>query len=210
MDESLQKRLRHWTRRGLEVRECDELRSYKKIIPALERFPDATLVTADDDIIYPKTWLEGLLEYHAQEPQTVICYRARQALFTCEGLFAPYMKWPLVSPEMFIDSKYIVPTGAGGVLYPPSCFSAEVLNRNAFVTLCPTADDLWLKVMLTIAGRKICCISLKEELLFVDNGSPQLIHENAVKNLGVYQDLIRRYKVVDLIEPASKVVGSKS
>src|SRR5579864_6248399 len=35
---------------GLEIRSTEDLRSFKKIVPALRDFPDAFIVTADDDV----------------------------------------------------------------------------------------------------------------------------------------------------------------
>ena len=43
---------------GLEIRTCADLRSYKKLIPALQAFPDAWFATADDDVYYRPDWLE--------------------------------------------------------------------------------------------------------------------------------------------------------
>jgi len=45
-------------RDGLTIACCDNLRSYKKIIPALERYPNAFIVAADDDLYIWPTWLE--------------------------------------------------------------------------------------------------------------------------------------------------------
>ena len=50
-----------FTSQGLEIRICDDLKSYKKLIPALETFPDAYIVTADDDLYFPPEWLEILV-----------------------------------------------------------------------------------------------------------------------------------------------------
>jgi hypothetical protein len=35
---------------GLEIRTCRDLRSVKKLVPALEEFPRAFIATADDDL----------------------------------------------------------------------------------------------------------------------------------------------------------------
>ena len=39
--------------RGVEIRFCEDYKSYKKLIPTLREFPEAIIITVDDDVIYP-------------------------------------------------------------------------------------------------------------------------------------------------------------
>ena len=39
------------------------------------------------------------------------------------------------------------PTGVGGVLYFPGCFDERILDEELFMSICPKADDIWLKAM---------------------------------------------------------------
>ena len=39
--------------RGLDIRFCPNYRSYKKLVPTLQCFPNANIITVDDDILYP-------------------------------------------------------------------------------------------------------------------------------------------------------------
>lgn len=128
---------------GLEILTCDDLGSYKKIVPALSSHPDAFIVTADDDVYYGPKWLRSLCENWDGKMKTIVCHRAHKIAFIRDGKPAPYTKWqhnvkgPQVSASLF-------PTGAGGVLYPPGCFSPDVLQQDMFMALCPRADDVWL------------------------------------------------------------------
>ena len=45
--------------------------------------------------------------------------------------------------------------GVEGVLYPPNSFDEEVLNEQVFLSICPTADDLWFKAMELRAGTNV-------------------------------------------------------
>ena len=46
-----------------EIRNYDrDIRSYRKLIPALQDFPDAVIVTADDDVAYHRHMLRDLLK----------------------------------------------------------------------------------------------------------------------------------------------------
>ncbi|WP_416861963.1 hypothetical protein, partial [Helicobacter ganmani] len=50
-----------FTNHGLEIKWCEKnIKSYKKLIPTLQDYLNAIIVTCDDDVIYPKNWLSKL------------------------------------------------------------------------------------------------------------------------------------------------------
>ena len=51
-----------------EIRWTKNIRSYKKLIPALKDFPDDIIVTFDDDLIYPNVLIERLLVGYKEHP----------------------------------------------------------------------------------------------------------------------------------------------
>ena len=55
-EQSLPRELRRYIKFGLTIRWCENLRSYKKLIPSLKAYPSDTIVTADDDILYPENF----------------------------------------------------------------------------------------------------------------------------------------------------------
>ena len=119
-------------------------RSYKKIIPALERYPDKTIVTCDDDKIYPPNWLKHLLRAAVETPDSIICHRARVASALSEGQWAAYRNWPGCRHSEADMAN--VPIGSGGVLYPPGSLHPMACDYNSFERWAPHADDLWLKL----------------------------------------------------------------
>ena len=61
-----------------EIRNYDtDIRSYRKLIPALRDFPDAVIVTIDDDVAYHPNMLRDLLRLHDELPEAVIAHRAK-------------------------------------------------------------------------------------------------------------------------------------
>lgn len=129
---------------GLEIRTCEDIGPYKKLIPALEAFPEAFIATADDDNFYPRNWLRTLVS--AYDGSSVIC-----CLGGRDGRTVP--SWfNLRRSEPSLD---IQPFGCGGTLYPPHCFSNEVSDRSLFIKLCPTGDDIWWHWMLRRVGTKV-------------------------------------------------------
>ncbi len=137
--------LRRMQRKGVEIEFVDDVRSYRKLIPSLERFPDAVIITVDDDTFYPGDWLEKLLSAHKNLPEAVVCYRGTRMLVNQDGI-EPYITWPeyTVRDE---PSYLLFAQGCEGILYPPGALHPEVHNREAFMELSPTADDVWFKAM---------------------------------------------------------------
>lgn len=46
--------------KGLEIRWCNNIYSYKKLVPTIKLYPNAIIVTADDDLYYSNEWLKRL------------------------------------------------------------------------------------------------------------------------------------------------------
>ncbi len=163
---------------GLDIRQCADLRSYKKLIPAIEAFPQDVLVTADDDVYYAANWLQLLLETWDGSNSLVTCHRAREFMTDSTGTsVSPYDTWPLATENT--PATAIFPTGVGGVLYPPGSLSAEVLNAEAFTALCPLGDDIWFYWMARRAGSRYrCVIGQWSEIDWPAAQTSALHHEN--------------------------------
>ena len=138
---------------GLEIRFVKDIKSYTKIIYALKEFPDSIIVTADDDVFYPKDWLEKLYYSYVAHPDNIHVHRAHRVKFV-KGHFAPYESWKKhITEESARFDNFL--TGVGGVLYPPKCFMNEVFREDVFLKNAPNADDIWLWVMAVLSDRKI-------------------------------------------------------
>lgn len=128
----------------LEIRDYPiDIRSYRKLIPALDDFPDDVIVTVDDDIRYHKNMLRDLLWLHEQMPRSVIAHRVK---LIRPG--KPYRRWRKYRWYHFffrrIHSGYLnLQTGVAGVLYPPHALKDDMLDPQLFLTIAPTTDDLW-------------------------------------------------------------------
>lgn len=126
---------------GLECYACEDMRSYKKLIPTLQQDPSATIVTADDDVHYPADWLEALVEKHRETAAKVVCSKGHRVTLANDGSIAPYSDWDHNLAEG--EPGIIFPTGVGGVLYAPGALASEALDWSLAKELCPTADDVW-------------------------------------------------------------------
>jgi hypothetical protein len=137
--------------RGLEIRLCKNYGPHKKYYPYLESQEVFThpLMTADDDVIYPRSWLARLLAAHEEFPNCVNCYRARVlALRDCK--IAPYREWPLC--ESTEPSYRTLAIGVSGIIYPIALQGELKRAGTGFEFCCPKADDLWLHVRAIRSG----------------------------------------------------------
>lgn len=116
---------------------------YQKLIPALRDFPNAIIVTVDDDIAYHKHMLRDLLNLHSQIPDAILAHRAKRI-----SLNKPYRSWAKYRWYDFLIKKIHrsftnLQTGVGGVLYPPHSLRSDMLDVELFTKLAPRTDDIW-------------------------------------------------------------------
>ena len=138
---------------GLEIRFVKDKKSYTKILYALKEYPDSIIVTADDDVFYPKNWLSKLYYSYAAHPEDIQVHRAHRVKIIRGGI-APYETWAKhVEEETARFDNFL--TGVGGVLYPPNCFNKEALREDVFLKYSSNADDIWLWFMALLNNRKI-------------------------------------------------------
>lgn len=140
--------------RGLEIHACEDLRSYKKLVPALEAFPEAFIVTADDDLYYPSDWLEILVNEIDHDRSVIVGRRTVRLVRGNADQLAPFNSW-----ERDVDDErarrpsadLMCETGAGA-LFPPKCLHPIATDRNQFCALAPDGDDLWFYWCARMAG----------------------------------------------------------
>lgn len=147
---------------GIEIKYCEDLRSYKKIVPTLVEESNAFIVTADDDLSYDVDWLEKLIASWDGNYRTVVAHRAHKIRLH-NKLPIAYKQWEwnyMPSSEL---SDLIFPTTGFGVLYPPGCFHSDVIKKDIFEKLSPYADDVWLFWMCRLNGVKFKVVDEKSE-----------------------------------------------
>lgn len=180
---------------GLTIKWYDRpIRSYTKLIPTLKEYPNAIIVTADDDIQYRKDWLKDLYNAYLQNPKVVHCYAACEIKMKNNG-FLPYNKWRGVKIESLSYRNML--KGVGGVLYPPKVLHLDTINEAVFLDLAPHEDDLWFWAMSVLSGVKIHVIPLchAETIPVQDvNNEYALYNENSLGRSDVYlNNIIKKY-----------------
>lgn len=184
--ESLPLKLKGLVKYGIEYKFCEDLRSYKKLIPTLGLYPNNIIITVDDDMYYNNNLVENLWEGYVSNGNIQCCIASYPIYDKAQHCFIPYNEWPAVSNKQ--KEELIIPIGVGGVLYPPNSLSDEVMQKNRFQELAPSADDLWFWVMAKRKGSRHSFKKSEKKNYSFDNlyqflhkGSA-LTHSNAGEN----------------------------
>ena len=185
---------------GLTIDWCENLRPYKKLIPALEKYPDKIIVTADDDIFYRPNWLKILYDAHLENPDCVIAHRAHRIRLDKRGNLFPYLMWHFEIKPYIILRKCCINffTSGGGAVIKKSFFHKDISRREIFEKLTPLADDIWFWAMAVLNGTKIIVPpNAIKELIFVDidtqNNGETLWSKNKTQNDIQLRQVIETY-----------------
>lgn len=135
--------LRRLIERGVEVLNAEDDGPHKKYYPYVQSLPAhrVPLVTADDDWLYPRRWLETLMALHQTDPSTNTTHRARR-IATRDGRIAPYVQWERIAAGP--SSARHLATGGWGHVIVPRMLEALRDRRIEFASAAPRADDIWL------------------------------------------------------------------
>lgn len=192
---------------GLTIKWTKDIKSYKKLIPALKEYSDNVIVTTDDDIFYAPNWLDRLYETHKEYPNDVVCHRVHKIKLSDEKIM-PYDKWSKCINDNTASYLNFF-TGAGGVLYPPHCLFQDVSKEDLFMSLAPRADDVWFWAMAVLNGRKMRVVHEPYKLIYVNperefglNGEMTLFQMNRTGNDEQIRNVIHYYP--EIIHKLSK------
>lgn len=175
----LPKTLLKQKKRGLDIRLVEgNIGSHKKYYYTLQEFPNDYMITIDDDIFYQSTMIENMFNYSIRYPLSVISQYSVKILWI-ENNLEPYVLWPAIKNEAKPNLYSFFGTG-GGTLFPPFSFAEDVLNKDLFMLLAPTADDVWLNAMCRLKNTKITKISYNSNFLPLLNISGQNL--NSINN----------------------------
>lgn len=146
--------LRRLRMRGLEVNLSKNYGPHTKYYPYIDSQSvfEKPLVTADDDILYPRYWLKKLSEANREYPENVNCFWAHIMETDGNGI-GKYINY--VACSSTLPNFRNIALGVMGVIYPPRFLTVLKRAGTVFQDCCPKADDLWLHVQAIRAGFKV-------------------------------------------------------
>ena len=154
---------------GLSIRWCDDIRSYKKIIPTLKEYANDIIITFDDDLYYVENTIESLYASYLKHPKDIHSHRCGKIKLNKDKISDISMS-KLYFAEFITASMFNRQIGYGGVLYPPKSLHSDVLDVKKLSELVPTHDDIWLWVMAVLNGTKIRSVKgYDESVNYVEN-----------------------------------------
>jgi hypothetical protein len=200
--ENIPQTLKNLQKRGLIIEFCKDIKSYKKLVPALEKYPNVIIITVDDDVLYQYDMVENLLRGYKENPEMIYFCRGHRIKFKKTGTIESYTRWDWFISDYQID-KLNFPTGVGGVLYPPNCLHSDVTNEELFMTLAPQADDVWFYAMARLKGtlsKKVFTHNSNGEDYIDLGGDGQktaLWNTNMTKNDEQIRAVFSKYRIID-------------
>ena len=146
--EMLTKVMLKYEKYGVEYRfdKKENLMPHKKYFYAMQEYPDSIVVTADDDVVYPRDWLLSLYKSYRKYPNAVSARRVH-LMKRKNGKLLPYDYWEDQCRRIKAPSMSLIATGNSGVLYPPHCFCKMAFDIDSIKKTSLRADDIWLKCM---------------------------------------------------------------
>ncbi|MCR4683250.1 MAG: glycosyltransferase [Clostridiales bacterium] len=154
-----------------EIRFCDDLKPHKKYFYVMREYPEAVVITFDDDVVYRNTLIEDLLDSFIRHPGAVSCNYGHTIIMNGPDSFAPYTNWQAAEKLIGMPSFLTVAAGVGGVLYPPGSIPEQAFDIAAIRAICLMQDDLWLK--WNQLKNEIKCVVLSGENKFDYIGNTQ-------------------------------------
>lgn len=158
--------------RGLDIRVSNtNYRVATKLIPSLSEFPEANIITGDDDRCYDPTLVQALWQRHREFPACIISPAMKDIRFSPKRGGIDYLLEDdaIVDPnncapydhsgDMFKDPGFYIFEGFRGVFYPAGCFTKEVFNQEVYNSLTPVADDPFFVAQAILKGTKSICLS---------------------------------------------------
>lgn len=197
-EEELPLQLLQMCERGLEIEWCQgDIKSYKKLIPALQKYPEDIIITLDDDLFYELDLVERLYNSYRQFPKAVSAMRTHKITFDEEGNILPYSEWVKDCSDYILQPRMeLFATTGAGTLFPPHVLSQAVCDWESFMEIAPTADDIWVKGMSLLANTPVVLVRENKPLRYIDGTQEETLwRTNMVENDGQLKRIFEKYKI---------------
>ena len=154
---------------GLTINWCENLKSYKKLVPALIEYPNDIIITVDDDLYFENDTIESLYNSYLKNPEDIHVNRIMRVRTAENDELIP------IPSRKHFYLTYKNPSflnqlmGGSGCLFPPNSLHKDVLNIPKIKSLIPTHDDVYFWVMAVLNGTKTRVVKgFKTHLYYID------------------------------------------
>lgn len=145
-------------KRGLTILWVQEDgKSFDHLWPAYRAYPNASIISVDDDKFFPSNLVSNLVKHSKSSPGKIIGARGWE-IIAHEGRVAFGAGW-LRAGLQTPPQRLFMPPGNGS-LYPPGSLPKETGNYELMREICPNADDVWYWAMARMAAVHSLCLGL--------------------------------------------------
>lgn len=139
----------------------NNIKSHKKLIPALEKYPDNPILVVDDDLQQQQGWLQTFIDDHRAHPSDIIYGNASSKVEIYAGkIFEGIRQRGMYTKPGKVTCNEKPANGAAGTLYPSGTFTDDrFFDRRLFMRLCPTSDETWQWAWGVMARKTYRCLS---------------------------------------------------
>lgn len=152
-------------KKGLEfLWATDNLRPHNKYFYSMQKYPNALIITIDDDILYPRDTIEKLVHSYKNHPKAISAFHTDKFSIRNNRL-GKYSKATIgYNKDIYTPRMDLLAEGFAGVLYPPSILPQEAFQKDLIQQCAPIADDIWLKCIELKNNIPVVCASSKQNV----------------------------------------------
>ena len=199
-EQDLPKELLDLKEYGLTIDWYKDIRSYKKIIPTLKKYPDSIIITTDDDIYYAPDTVESLYNSYLEHPSEIHAHRCDWLKIGANNEITWAKTRELYKDKHRGEASFRHRlTGYGAVLYPPNSLYKDVTDEELISKTIPTHDDIWLWAMTVLSGTKTRLVKgYSESINYIEDSQQYGLCKVNKKGVGMglgeaYDIIIKEY-----------------
>ena len=159
----LPKPLNELIRRGLEIVWVrNNSFAVKKLVPVMKKYPKLGVITLDDDKIYHKSLIEGLINFTIENPNTIVGYMGRSMVRKNNQLKMLYREKGAANISTPSAQVYLI--GWGGIYYPAGSLHENVFSEEGIHRIVPgRGSDIWFWAAALAHNTHQKCLGLPEK-----------------------------------------------
>lgn len=195
LEENLPKEILDMRAKGIEILwASDNLKPHNKYFYSMQKYPKATIITADDDILYPKNTIKKLIESYRRHPNAVhgLCTDK----LSNNNSTIPYSKAVKCYDTCILEPRNdLMIEGFAGALYPPNSLPIQAFNATLIKKCSLNADDLWLKYMELIKGTPVVCAAKYKDPIVISkvqgtalNQTNSILGQNDIQQANIIKE----------------------
>ena len=128
----------------------------------MQKYPDLGVITLDDDIIYHKSLVQGLLNNRTENPKTIVGYVGK-AMVKKENQLHMYFREKNAANKNTPSSQvYLI--GWGGIYYPAGSLHEKAFNEDEVRRIVPgRGSDIWFWAAALANNTNQICLGLPKD-----------------------------------------------